>query len=82
MAANDTLTQEEIEECIECGADPDGVARIMNGVLEAERERILDKRVMARLATDAAYRNAENAEEQAEREAEIEREEDEKLATS
>lgn len=46
---------------------------------EAERERILDKRVQARLATDRAYRNAANAEEQAQREEEIELEEDRKL---
>lgn len=42
---------------------------------EAEREAIVDRRVMRRLATDAAYRNAANADEQAEREDEITREE-------
>ena len=46
---------------------------------EAEREQLLDKRIWRRLATDNAYRNAENAEQQAEREEEIEREEDAKL---
>jgi len=46
---------------------------------DAERERILDKRIQARLATDRAYLNAENAEEQSNREWEIEREEDERL---
>jgi hypothetical protein len=46
---------------------------------EATRERLLDAKVQRRLATDSAYRNAENTEEQAEREAEIEREEDERL---
>jgi hypothetical protein len=38
-------------------------------------EALLDRRVQRRLATDAAYRNAENAEEQQEREEQIEREE-------
>ena len=47
---------------------------------DTDRERIIDRRVMSRLATDAAYRNAENAEEQAEREAEITRQEEERLA--
>lgn len=42
---------------------------------EAEVERILDARVQVRLGGDAAYRNAENADEQHEREAEIEHEE-------
>lgn len=46
---------------------------------EATRERILDVRVRRRLETDKAYRNAENAEDQSNREAEIEREEDAKL---
>jgi hypothetical protein len=46
---------------------------------ENEREAILDRRIQARLATDRAYRNAENAEEQSDREAAIEREEDAKL---
>lgn len=46
---------------------------------EAEREKILDRRVMARVAVDNAYRNAENAEEQAQREEEIEMEEDRRL---
>lgn len=43
---------------------------------EAEAERIIDARVMRRLASDSAYRNAENAEEQADREAEITRQEE------
>lgn len=47
---------------------------------EATREALLDSRIQRRLASDSAYRNAENAEEQSEREAEIEREEDAKLA--
>lgn len=47
---------------------------------EAERERILDARIQRRLATDAAYRNAENADEQAARENAIENEEDARLA--
>jgi hypothetical protein len=38
---------------------------------ESEFEAIIDRRVQARLATDSAYRNAENAEEQQEREDEI-----------
>jgi hypothetical protein len=46
---------------------------------ESERERILDARIMRRLATDNAYRYAENAEEQAEREEQITREEEERL---
>ncbi len=46
---------------------------------DATREQILDKRIQARLATDRAYLNAENAEEQAEREEEIESQEAERL---
>jgi hypothetical protein len=46
---------------------------------EANIERVLDARIMRRLATDPAYRNAENAEEQSQREEEIEREEIAKL---
>jgi hypothetical protein len=42
---------------------------------EAEYERTVDRRVMARLRTDLAYRNAAGATEQADREAEIEEEE-------
>lgn len=42
---------------------------------EETLERALDLRVQRRIATDAAYRNAENAEEQADRELEIEEEE-------
>lgn len=38
---------------------------------DSEIERIIDARVQRRLATDAAYLNAENAEEQAAREAVI-----------
>lgn len=43
---------------------------------ESEREAIIDRRVQRRLATDRAYLNAENAEEQAAREQEITDEED------
>jgi len=46
---------------------------------ESTRERLLDIKVQRRLATDSAYRNAENAEEQSAREWQIEREEDAKL---
>lgn len=46
---------------------------------EATTEALLDKRVQRRLASDSAYRNAENAEEQSEREHEIEREESARL---
>jgi hypothetical protein len=46
---------------------------------DTDREKIIDRRVQARLATDAAYRNAENAEEQAEREDEITRQEEHRL---
>jgi hypothetical protein len=38
-------------------------------------EALIDRRVQARLATDPAYRNAENAEEQKQREEQIEEEE-------
>lgn len=38
---------------------------------EAEKEQLIDRRVQRRIGTDAAYRNAANAEEQAEREREI-----------
>lgn len=41
---------------------------------EAEFERIVDSMVMRRLATDAAYRNAADADQQAAREEQIERE--------
>lgn len=46
---------------------------------DATRESVLDKAIQRRLDTDAAYRNAENAEEQSEREREIEREEEDRL---
>lgn len=46
---------------------------------EETRERALDRRVQARLATDRAYLYAENAEEQAERERQIEEEEEREL---
>lgn len=46
---------------------------------EVTFERLLDKRVQARLATDRAYLNAENAEQQSAREEQIEREEYEAL---
>ena len=42
---------------------------------EQETEAILDRRISARLRTDAAYRNAANAEEQQAREDEIEAQE-------
>lgn len=38
---------------------------------ESERERAIDRMVMRRLATDREYLNAENADQQAEREAAI-----------
>lgn len=41
---------------------------------EAEFERMADRLVMRRLQTDSAYNNAEDAESQARREREIERE--------
>lgn len=46
---------------------------------EATYERMVDLNVQRRLGRDRAYLNAENAEEQAEREREIEREECEKM---
>lgn len=46
---------------------------------ESQIEALLDRRIMARLATDPAYRNAENAEEQTEREEEITRQEEVRL---
>jgi hypothetical protein len=46
---------------------------------ESEREALLDRRVMRRLATDREYRNAANAEAQAEREDAITAEEDYRL---
>lgn len=46
---------------------------------DADRERILDRRIQARLASDRAYRNAENAEAAADRELEIEVEEADRL---
>jgi hypothetical protein len=49
---------------------------------DGEREKILDRRIMARLATDPAYKHAENAEQQAEREAEITREEEDRIENS
>lgn len=47
---------------------------------EAEAERICDQRVMRRLSVDSAYRNAENAQDQADREAEITADEWNRLA--
>lgn len=41
---------------------------------EVARKKIIDARVQRRLATDRAYLNAENAEEQKQREEEIEAE--------
>jgi hypothetical protein len=46
---------------------------------DSEYERILDRRVQARLKVDRAYLNAENAEEQSQREYEIEQQEAERL---
>jgi hypothetical protein len=43
---------------------------------EAEAERMIDAAVQRRIATDSAYRNAEDAEQQSKREWEIEREEE------
>lgn len=43
--------------------------------LDATQEKTLDRRVQQRLSTDSAYRNAENAEEQSQREWVIEHEE-------
>lgn len=40
-------------------------------ISEVEAERIIDRRVMHRLAIDHAYKNAEDAESQAAREEEI-----------
>lgn len=47
----------------------------MAQITDTDRERIIDQRVQRRLATDRAYRYAEDAEQQAQREDEIEREE-------
>lgn len=49
---------------------------------DSEREAILDRRIQKRLATDNAYRNAENADEQAKREDEITRQEERSLEVS
>ena len=46
---------------------------------ESEREKILDARIMRRLATDRAYRNAASCEAQSRREEEIAEEEDRRL---
>lgn len=40
-------------------------------ITEARAEKIIDRRVMARLSTDRSYRNAEDAQSQAAREAKI-----------
>ena len=48
-------------------------------ITEAEYEALLDKRIQRRLASDAAYRNAANAQQQAERERVIEDEECQRL---
>lgn len=56
--------------------DSDGFTTIRDGARdEVEVERLIDARVQRRLATDSAYRNAENAEEQSAREDEITRQE-------
>lgn len=49
---------------------------------DSERETLIDTRVMRRLATDAAYRNAASSEEQAEREDAITAEEELRLEGS
>jgi hypothetical protein len=49
---------------------------------ESEIERLVDRAVMRRLATDSAYLHAENAEEQAEREQEITDQELERITGS
>lgn len=46
---------------------------------EANLEAAIDRAVMRRLATDRAYKNAENAEQQAQREQQITDEEYERL---
>lgn len=46
---------------------------------ESEREALIDQRVMRRLASDSAYRNAANAEDQAQREDEITLEEERRV---
>lgn len=48
---------------------------------ERELERAIDRAVMHRLATDSAYLNAANAEEQAAREQEISDEEYDRLTS-
>lgn len=73
--ANDPEPYHQVED-----PDPDRHDRGEPVWDEATREAVLDRRVQHRLATDNAYRYAENAEEQAVREEEIEREEDERLA--
>lgn len=49
-------------------------------ISEAEYEQFLDRAVQRRLATDNAYRFAESSQQQSEREYQVEREEDERLA--
>ena len=51
-------------------------------ISEAKAEQMCDRAVMRRLATDAAYRNAENAEQQAERECAITDEEWVRITTT
>jgi alkanesulfonate monooxygenase SsuD/methylene tetrahydromethanopterin reductase-like flavin-dependent oxidoreductase (luciferase family) len=46
---------------------------------DTDRERVIDARVQRRLATDHAYRNAENADDQARREDEITAEEEQRF---
>ena len=48
-------------------------------ISDTEYEQLLDRRIQHRLATDGAYRNAENAQQQAERERVIEDEECQRL---
>jgi hypothetical protein len=51
------------------------MVEVVTMTTEAQLERRIDAAVQERLAHDRAYRNAANAEEQAAREEEIEREE-------
>jgi hypothetical protein len=50
------------------------------GPSESEIEKMVDRAVWRRLATDSAYKNAENAEEAQQREDEIAQQEYERLA--
>lgn len=56
-------------------SDPKWEGAEFPAISEVEYEQLLDKRIQARLATDGAYLNAANAQQQAERERVIEDEE-------